>query len=323
MRGNVKEAEIDLEEESDDEEENQKDPVLPSSSCTTMTNSKEDGDSDGERSVDSGERTGVQGDADEEVEEVSEGVKLPVLKSYDPRFVSPQEAPKTKKASQKSVTPPAEALMLLGEEKEVIEEDLRNSIPTPQPSFFRASNALGLEGIVEETGSDCLPGRCNLEKSSGKKKDKKSTKSTLHEKEVVEDKGQESDYLYAPEQDLVQGKAKGRVKETQVEVGEGVQTEKVPERKKGREKSKVKSAGNGDRDEDKEELQQSKGKEETERVQSLGRSGLVRRSTMRRKQSQRLRREVKWPKQRLRNQASQGLKRGHSSKQKRQIPRDR
>ena len=56
--GNVKEAEIDSEEETDVEEEHHRPLTLPESSGTTMSNSKE-----------SCERAGGQGDADDEVEE--------------------------------------------------------------------------------------------------------------------------------------------------------------------------------------------------------------------------------------------------------------
>ena len=153
VQGDVKEAEIDSEEETDVEEHHM--PLtLPSSSGTTMSNSKE-----------LGEQAGGQGDADDGVEDTSEGVKLPIFKSYDPRFISPQEAPKTRVVCEKAVNSPIEANRVLAKENQVVEEDRVDSTPTQIPLLTMVSMALELEVEVEETGSECLLGRSNLEKT--------------------------------------------------------------------------------------------------------------------------------------------------------------
>jgi hypothetical protein len=66
-------------------------PKLPSSSGTTLSSGTE-----GEKFVDSKERAG----SDEGDTSKNDGMRLPILKSYDPNLVSPQELPKTKVATQ-------------------------------------------------------------------------------------------------------------------------------------------------------------------------------------------------------------------------------
>lgn len=243
VRGDVKEAEIDSEEETDVEEEHHMPLTLPSSSSTTMSNSKE-----------SGEQAGGQGDADDEVEEISEGVKLPIFKSYDPRFVSPQEAPNSRAACEKAVNSPIEANQVLAKENHAVEEDRVDSTPTQIPLLTMVSMALELEVEVEETGSECLLGRSNLEKTIGKKKGKKSTKSPVTERVVVEDEGEESDGD-APEKELVRKKAKTTLKEKQVEEGDGDEDEKELERRKGKEKLKEKTVEGRNADEAENEIE--------------------------------------------------------------------
>ena len=229
-RGIIAKADLDSEEETDGEDKHKVIGTLPSSSGTTEDSDGDDGDSDGEKSVDSGEQAGGQGDEQDEVEEISEGVMLPVFKSYDPKFVSPQEVPKTKAQTKMAVTSPVEANQLGVEEKEVVEEDRLDSTPTPEPSIFRSSNMLGLEVAVEATGSDCLPGRSKVEKTSGKKTRKKTPKSPLPEKVVMEDEEEDQ--------------------EEELEGGDADQAEKEPQRKNGKLKFKEKPLEDGNTGED-------------------------------------------------------------------------
>ena len=239
VRGKIREPEILSDEETDGEDDYHVMGRLPSSSGPTVSGSKEDGDSDGERSVDSGERTGGQGDADDEIEEISEGAKLPIFKSYHPNFVSPQEVPKSKAGSEKAVNSPVEAATVRGEETQVVEEDPLWNTPTPTPSIFRSLNSIGLEVAVEETGSECLPGRSKVEKTSGKKKGKMSSRSPQTEKLVVADEEEDQ--------------------EEHLEGDDVEEIEKEPQRKKGKDKlkEKPKEDGKGDEDEGEKEIERS------------------------------------------------------------------
>jgi hypothetical protein len=91
-QGNGKEPELCSEDESSSANHQGTMPKLPSSSGTSLSSGME-GDHGEENSVDSKGRTGS-------LEEEGDSIRLPILKSYDPKLVSPQEVLKTKVATE-------------------------------------------------------------------------------------------------------------------------------------------------------------------------------------------------------------------------------
>lgn len=151
VRGKGNEPDLLSGDESSSDDDEGMNLKLPSSSGTTHSNAEE-GDSEGEKSVNSKERE----DADGEDMEEEDVVKFPTLKSYDPQFISPQKPLRVKVAQDDHANASVQEIVA------PTMVSLHESMKTNDAGEDQSKNT----AAVEVPGSECLEGR-NPKKKDG------------------------------------------------------------------------------------------------------------------------------------------------------------